>query len=196
MSEGDEFVNGLEKALKLSTTISTSNIHMFDGQRRLHKYRTVEEIIDGYMEIRYSMYEKRKAHMIDNLTRRLQKLSNKAKYIQQTLSGEVDLRKKSAIQVEELMTKYEFDKIDGDFKYLIKMPMDSVTEENVAHIMKERDDATKELEVLTKTTINKMWLCDLAVFEKQYSVYQTKRQQIQSGAVKASKPIKKKAAKK
>jgi DNA topoisomerase II len=196
MSEGDEFVNGLEKALKLSTTISTSNIHMFDGQRQLHKYRTVEEIIDGYMEIRYSMYEKRKAHMIDNLTRRLQKLSNKAKYIQQTLSGEVDLRKKSAIQVEELMTKYEFDKIDGDFKYLIKMPMDSVTEENVAHIMKERDDATKELEVLTKTTINKMWLCDLAVFEKQYSVYQTKRQQIQSGAVKASKPIKKKAAKK
>lgn len=196
MSEGDEFVNGLEKALKLSTTISTSNIHMFDGQRRLHKYRTVEEIIDGYMEIRYSMYEKRKAHMIDNLTRRLQKLSNKAKYIQQTLSGEVDLRKKSAIQVEELMTKYEFDKIDGDFKYLIKMPMDSVTEENVAHIMKERDDATKELEVLTKTTINKMWLCDLEVFEKQYSVYQTKRQQIQSGAVKASKPIKKKAAKK
>ena len=196
MAEGDEFVNGLEKALKLSTTISTSNIHMFDGQRRLHKYRTVEEIIDGYMEIRYSMYEKRKAHMIDNLTRRLQKLSNKAKYIQQTLSGEVDLRKKSAIQVEELMTKYEFDKIDGDFKYLIKMPMDSVTEENVAHIMKERDDATKELEVLTKTTINKMWLCDLAVFEKQYSVYQTKRQQIQSGAVKASKPIKKKAAKK
>lgn len=195
MAQGDEFVNGLEKALKLSTTISTSNIHMFDGQRRLHKYRTVEEIIDGYMEIRYSMYEKRKAHMIDNLTRRLQKLSNKAKYIQQTLSGEVDLRKKSAIQVEELMTKYDFDKIDGDFKYLIKMPMDSVTEENVAHIMKERDDATKELEVLTKTTINKMWLCDLEAFEKQYSVYQTKRQQIQSGAVKASKPIKKKAAK-
>tara|TARA_B100001173_G_scaffold311051_1_gene327204 strand:- start:1448 stop:4906 length:3459 start_codon:yes stop_codon:yes gene_type:complete len=199
MSEGDDFTNGLEKLLKLSTTISTSNIHMFDGQRRLNKYRSIEEIIDGYMEIRYTMYEKRKAHLIDNLTRKLQKLSNKAKYIQQTLSGEVDLRKKSAIQVEELMTNQEFDKIEGDFKYLIKMPMDSVTEENVAHIMKERDDSTKELEILTKTTINHMWLRDLTEFEKQYKVYQTKRQQIQNGDIKATKPVKtvkKKATKK
>ena len=172
---------------------------MFDGQRRLNKYRSIEEIIDGYMEIRYTMYEKRKAHLIDNLTRKLQKLSNKAKYIQQTLSGEVDLRKKSAIQVEELMTNQEFDKIEGDFKYLIKMPMDSVTEENVAHIMKERDDSTKELEILTKTTINHMWLRDLTEFEKQYKVYQTKRQQIQNGDIKATKPVKtvkKKATKK
>jgi DNA topoisomerase-2 len=190
MSEGDEFVNGLEKVLKLSTTISTSNIHMFDGQRRLHKYRTIEEIIDGFMEVRYAMYEKRKAHLIENLTRKLQKLSNKAKYIQQTLSGEVDLRKKNAVQVEELMTKHMFDKIDGDYKYLIKMPMDSVTEENVANIMKDRDDATKELDILSKTAINDMWLCDLTEFEKQYSVYQTKRQQIQSGAIKATKPAK------
>ena len=196
MGEGDTFINGLEKALKLYTTISTSNINMFDGQRRLHKYNSIEEIIDRYMEIRYSMYEKRKANLIANLTQKLQKLANKAKYIQQTLSGEVDLRKKNAAQVEELMTNHQFDKIDGDFKYLIKMPMDSVTEENVSHIMKELDNATKELDVLTKTTINKMWLYDLAEFEKQYSVYQTKRQQIQSGAVKATKPIKKKATKK
>ena len=43
---------------------------MFDGQRRLHKYRTIEEIIDGYMEVRYAIYEKRKAHLIENLTRK------------------------------------------------------------------------------------------------------------------------------
>ena len=59
------------------------------------------------------------------------------------MSGEVDLRKE--VQVEELMTNQQFDKIDGDYKYLIKMPMDSVTEENVANIMKDRDDATKEM---------------------------------------------------
>ena len=74
------------------------------------------------------------------------KLSNKAKYIQETLKGTVDLRKKNVTQVEELMKHHKFDKIDGDFKYLIKMPMDSVTEENVKHIMKEKDDAKDDNE--------------------------------------------------
>lgn len=187
MSEGDTLINGLEKTLKLTSSLSTANIHMFDGDRRLHKYQRVEEIIDAFYIIRYDIYEKRKANMIHNLTLKLQKLSNKAKYIQQTLDGTVDLRKKSAAQVEDLMTRERFDKIDGDFKYLIKMPMDSVTEENVAHIMKERDDATKELEILTKTTIPDMWLGDLEEFEKQYNVYQTKRETIQSGAMKVVK---------
>ena len=196
LSEGDEQINGLEKALKLTSTLSTSNIHMFDGERKLHKYQTVEEIIDAYFEVRLSVYEKRKAHMIEHLTLKLQKLSNKAKYIQQTLSGAVDLRKKSAVQVEALMTSQGFDKIDGDFKYLIKMPMDSVTEENVAHIMKERDDATKELEILQNTTIRELWISDLAEFEKQYSVYRTKREHIQSGAIKPTKPVKKRVVKK
>tara|TARA_A100001015_G_C14969587_1_gene704516 strand:- start:250 stop:1641 length:1392 start_codon:yes stop_codon:yes gene_type:complete len=196
LSEGDEQINGLEKALKLTSTLSTSNIHMFDGERKLHKYQTVEEIIDAYFEVRLSVYEKRKAYMIEHLTLKLQKLSNKAKYIQQTLSGVVDLRKKSAVQVEALMTSQGFDKIDGDFKYLIKMPMDSVTEENVAHIMKERDDATKELEILQNTTIRELWMSDLAEFEKQYSVYRTKREHIQSGAIKAAKPAKKRVVKK
>jgi len=196
MSEGDSLINGLEKVLRLTSSLSTANIHMFDGDRRLHKYQRVEEIIDAFFNIRYGVYEKRKAHMIEELSLKLQKLSNKAKYIQQTLNGSVDLRKKSAAQVEELMTGEGFDKIGGDFKYLIKMPMDSVTEENVAHIMKERDDATKELDILTKTTIRDMWLRDLEEFEKQYIVYQTKRESIQSGAAIKKQPTKKRVAKK
>jgi hypothetical protein len=119
------------------------------------------------------------------------KLTNKARYIQETLSGVVDLRKKNASQVVELMNTRKFDMIDGEFKYLIKMPMDSVTEENVAHIMRERDDAQKELEILIATTLEQMWMKELLHLENEYAAYKKKRESIQSGE-KSTVSIKKK----
>ena len=103
------------------------------------------------------------------------KLSNRARYILDTLSGKVDLRKKKNLEVQEMLENLKYDKLDGDFKYLIKMPMDSVTEEHVAHILKEKADTELELDVLKKTTPNEMWLKELVVFEKEYDKYKQKR---------------------
>ena len=64
------------------------------------------------------------------------------------------------------------------------MPMDSVTDENVASIMKEKDDTQMELTVLTNTTLEQMWLGELATFKKNYMTYRQKREKIQSGQVK------------
>jgi DNA topoisomerase-2 len=185
-------IDGLEKLLKLTTSISTSNMHMFDANRRLHKYKNVQEIIEQFYLVRIELYETRKAFMVDQLQHKLIKLSNKAKYIEETLHGRVDLRKKRADQVEELMKHNNFDKIDGDFKYLIKMPMDSVTEENVKHIMKEKDDAKQELDVLMNTTIYQLWLHELEVFTKHYEQFKKKREDLQTGVTKIVKKKSKK----
>jgi DNA topoisomerase-2 len=171
---------GVEKLLKLSTTVSGTNMHLFDADCRLNKYATVEGIIDAFYGVRMGMYEKRKAHMEKELRSRLLKLTNKAKYIQETLSGHVDLRKKTASQVSELLTARNYALFDGDFKYLIKMPMDSVTEENVAHIIADRDSAQKELDILLATSLSQMWMGELDTLEREYDVYKVKREQIQS----------------
>jgi hypothetical protein len=100
-----------------------------------------------------------------------------------TLSDVIDLRKKTAIQVTEMLEGLEFEKIDGDFKYLIKMPMDSVTEENVAHIMKEKADTEMELDVLIQTSLEQIWLNELSVLNKEYHAYRAQREKIQNGTV-------------
>ena len=174
-------MSGVEKILKLSTTVSTTNMHMFDQNSRLHKYNNVEEIIDAFYDVRIKLYEKRKAYLVDELQRKLVKLTNKARYIQEILSEIVDLRKKNAGQVNDLLVSRKFDMIDGDYKYLIKMPMDSVTEENIANIIKDRDSAIEELNELMSTSLERMWLTELVHLEKEYNVYKLKREQIQSG---------------
>jgi hypothetical protein len=61
------------------------------------------------------------------------------------------------------------------------MPMDSVTQENVQSILKEKEETEKELNILTATTLEKMWLSELDEFEREYGVYKKRREQIQSG---------------
>jgi DNA topoisomerase-2 len=185
--------NGLEKLLKLFTTVSTTNMHMFNSECKLHKYADVEEIIDDFYGVRMNLYQKRKAYLVHAMEQKLVKLSNRARYIQETLKGTVDLRRKKAEEVTALLTKLRFDLLDGDFKYLIKMPMDSVTEENVASIMKEKADTESELEALKAKTLAAMWLQELGELEKQYGSYKTKRIQIQAGSQTATvKVVKKK----
>jgi len=174
--------NGVEKLLKLFTTVSTTNMHMFNAECKLHKYATVQEIIDEFYGIRLTTYQKRKNYLVADMEKKLVKLSNRARYIQETLKGTIDLRRKTGEQVTALLTDMKFALYDGDFKYLVKMPMDSVTQENVASIMKEKEDTEMELANLKAMTLEKMWSVELEQLDQQYDLYKKKREQIQSGS--------------
>jgi len=69
----------------------------------------------------------------------------------------------------ELLKGKNYDVIDEDtdYKYLLKMPMDSVSEENAERLLKERDGKEKELVDIQSTSIENMWLKELDEL-KQY----------------------------
>ena len=48
------------------------------------------------------------------------------------------------------------------------MPMDSVTDENVRHLLSERDSKRAQHQGLTDTTIQALWTCDLDELETEY----------------------------
>jgi len=176
-------INGVEKLLKLSTTVSTTNMHLFDANCRLHKYADVYEIMEAFIPIRLRTYQKRKDYLVEALQRKLTKLANRVRYIQETLDDTIDLRKKTAPQVTDLLTTRRFVPLEGDFSYLIKMPMNSVTAENVASLQKDHRDTEEELRVLQGTTIQQLWLKELGTFGKEYDAYCTKRAAIQAGTL-------------
>jgi DNA topoisomerase-2 len=176
----------LEKILKLTTTESITNMYLFDAECKLHKYNTVEEIIDSFYEVRMKFYEKRKNHLIENLEHLLVKLNNRAKYIQLNLTGEVDLRRKSNEEVTHLLISQGLEKWSSakseepSFDYLIKMPMNSVTSENADKIIRERDEKQNELNIIRSTPIVNMWLQDLDKLENEYLSYKLKREHVHS----------------
>ena len=182
-SKGEHGCNGLEKLLKLYTTNRTTNMHLFDANDRLQKFDKVSDIIDSYYDVRLKLYQSRKDYMIESLERELMLLTNKAKYIKENLDGTIDLRKKKKDQVIEMLQTKGYDMIDNEanYHYLTKMPMDSVTEENVDKLNKEHHDKETELEIVKSTSINKMWLNELETLKEQYIEYKEERTRLMNG---------------
>jgi hypothetical protein len=72
--------------------------------------------------------------------------------------------------------KYEL--INDDYKYLTKMPMDCVTEENVVKIENEYKTKNDELIVLINTTPEEMWLSELKVLEEEYILFKEEKERM------------------
>ena len=114
------------------------------------------------MRIQY--YDVRKKYLIDQLNKEIALAKNKYTYIMEVLNGTIDLRKKTSIEIQVLLKDYM--KVDNTYNYLIKMTMDSVSEENVRLLKKEYDTKMAELDELHKISIEQMWLKELNFLEK------------------------------
>jgi DNA topoisomerase-2 len=166
----DHGCNGVEKQFKLFSTNNSTNMHLFDANDKLKKYDRVQDIIDDYFVTRLELYQKRKDYMVDSLSKELLVLSNKSRYISELLAGTIDFRNKKKEAVIQMLNekKYSVMNDDEEFKYLTKLPMDSVTEENVERLNKEHADKVSELDYVKTTSTSEMWLKELDVLEKEY----------------------------
>lgn len=167
--DSSNMYNNFEKLMKLYTSLSTNNMHLFNDEEKLMKFDNEKEIVDSYFPVRLKYYQKRKDYMVDALQKELTLLSNKARYIQENLDGEIDLRKKKREDILEMMVarKYAVIEDDTDYKYLLKMPMDSVSAENAEKLINDRINKEADLCAIQSTTIENMWLKDLDEL-KQY----------------------------
>ena len=122
------------------------------------------------MTVRMDYYIKRKAYQVIALEKESMVLSNKARFITELLEDTLDLRKKKTVEVSALLKARAYDVLDDDtdYKYLVRLPMDSVTEENIQKIMQERDRKNAELLTLKNTSEPQLWLNELAVLRAEY----------------------------
>eukprot|EP00434_Breviolum_minutum_P014203 symbB.v1.2.012523.t2/scaffold852.1/size193270/1 len=106
---------GLEKALHLKSTISTSNMFLFDASGKLKKYTSPEEILSDFAVVRLQMYQKRKDHQIRELAKEAAFMSEKAKFIQIVAEGDLKVEDRPSAEVCTEMqrlgfrTKHEID---------------------------------------------------------------------------------------
>ena len=168
--DADAGTNKLEKLLGLFTTQSTTNMNLFDAREKLRKYANIYDIIEDYYVERLALYAKRKAAMLAQLANELRVLTNRARYIQEVLDDKLELRRQTKEAIFAKMVAHGYEHIEGDaeFKYLLKMPMDSVTDENVLNLLSDRDTKRAQHQGLADTTIQALWTRDLDELETEY----------------------------
>lgn len=187
-------INSVYDKLNLITTKTTTNMHMFNAEQKLRKYENVYDIIDDYIQVRKDFYILRKEAQLKSLKREQTLLSNKARFIQEQCDDVIDLRRKKKDVVVSLLEEREYDKIDDDvdYKYLRTMPIDSVIEENIEKLLKQRDEKTKEYNTLFGMSIENIWITELNELASQYEMYKKMRQQKQHVITEAPKKVIKK----
>ena len=159
----DEVVNSLNLVVKKNI----NNMHAFDGNQCLRKFNTPEDIIDYFIPIRLSYYNKRKAQLLDILKNELCILKNKTRFINEQIDETIDLRGKKRDVVVEYLKAKKYDMIPDDtqYKYLRSMPIDSFIVENVETLIKQKNEKEQILNQIENTTINDMWLDELKLLE-------------------------------
>tara|TARA_B100001093_G_scaffold355282_1_gene339872 strand:- start:3862 stop:7170 length:3309 start_codon:yes stop_codon:yes gene_type:complete len=156
------------KQMKLTTTLSTSNMYLFNKNETLTKYENANAILNDFIETRMEYYETRKQSQLKHLQGLLMLYSNKYRFITELLDNVLDLRKKKATVIETMLIERKYDHLEekGGYNYLIKMPMDMVNEENVEKLKQDFDQTKEALEALKQKNIVDMYYEELCELEK------------------------------
>jgi DNA topoisomerase-2 len=166
----DNNVSGLEKLLKLYTTKTITNMHAFDHDEKLVKYDSPEDMVDSYIPVRLGVYEKRKNTLLINMKNELRRLSNKARFITSILDDTIDLRRKTSQEIKIILTSMKYDLMESDpnYNYLIKMPMDSLTTENVDKLLETKRKLELDIKDLEGKSCRDIWIHELGELMEKY----------------------------
>jgi DNA topoisomerase-2 len=155
----------LERTLKMEARES-ENLTVIDETGRLKVFDRAEDIVRHFVGVRLGYYDQRKAHMILRLERELVMISNRARFINDIIKGQLQInnRPKAAIEVD--LEKLKYDRVDGGYGYLLGMAIHSLTKERFEELLKQRGDAEAELEMVKATDPKDMYLQDLKELKK------------------------------
>ena len=174
--------NVIEEKFKLKSTVSLTNLHLYDEKGVIHKYETIYHIFDHYFDTRMNLYKKRKEHQINALNKELQLLKSKLRFIELVIDDEIIIYKKSKDTLIQSLSDLEFPfyednqiinhnkevEIKNEYNYLLNLSVYSFTLDKVQEL---KDDVTSKNEKLLEIQnmeIKDIWLQELDTFELKF----------------------------
>jgi DNA topoisomerase II len=156
--------------LKLYSYVYTSNMVLFTAEGKLKKYDNTDQIIDSFCKVRYDYYIKRKAHQIKTMEKELKFLGNKERFIREVISKKLSIMNEDESTILTNLKNADYDEEPevGGYDYLLRMQVRTFTAEKVNQLEKDIKGLRTKLDIINKTSENKMWLNDLNEFEKYY----------------------------
>ncbi|XP_062220005.1 DNA topoisomerase 2-like [Phragmites australis] len=100
---------GLTKKFKLTTTIGTTNMHLFDADGKIQKYDNPEQILKAFFKLRLEFYDKRKKALLENIKLDLKKLNNKVRFIRCVVEDEIEVKNRKRAELFVELQQKNFD---------------------------------------------------------------------------------------
>lgn len=158
------------ESLKLTSTLLTSNMVLFDDNGKIHKYKTVSDILNQFCRVRYAYYVKRKHNLIQQVEEELQLVRNKHRFLTEVMKGTLIVQNVSEEQIYAALKKggYQIMNQDETYGYLLGMHIRSFSSVKVEELVKHITALEHDLIQITKTTEPQLWIRDVDEFQREY----------------------------
>jgi len=143
------------KELGLTRTIHTSNMYLIGPTGAVKKYSSPEEILNDFIEIRTTVYRKRKAHQLTELDKEIQWLTEKARFIQSVITGRIQVMNVEKERVHAQMVQLKFP--NEFWNKLMDIKTYQYTKEEVDGLLALCRVKTEEREALKNTSVTQLW---------------------------------------
>jgi DNA topoisomerase-2 len=155
----------LSRFLKMEERES-ENFTVLDENGELKIFRNSTEIIQYFVKFRLTYYIKRKAHLIERLTAEANVLTNKARFIQSIVDGQLKINNVSRRTIILYLETADFDEVNGSYSYLLTLPIHTLTKEQYDDLLEERDRKLDELDEIRHKEPIVMYRDDLVELRK------------------------------
>lgn len=182
-----------EKMFKLTTSWKTTNMTCFDTKFNIVKYKTIGDILEEFVNTRLPLYETRRLSILETLTRQIEELDAKRRFIQAILDGRLELQRKTDEEIVEGLKRCDIPALSNpsapdaydSYDYVTKMRIDKVKQSAIIEMDKHIVEKRAEIERLENETAQSLWLSDLDDFEEAWKVYSQHRTDEQTAIAKS-----------
>jgi DNA topoisomerase-2 len=151
--------NICEKKFKLTSTVNTTNMHLFDANKQIQLYESPEAIVADFVKLRLKYYTARKEHLLKTWNASLGELSEKYRFIQLVMDDKVMVFRKTRHEIIAQLRTHGFEK-NAD-ETLLGIKISAFTSESLSVLETRIAEFRSMIHKLTDKTPNQMWSKDL-----------------------------------
>lgn len=168
----------IEKELKLTNTISLSNMHLHNANGKICKYDVIEDIFYDFYSYRLDMYKKRKVYMGKYLENYMNILKYKMMFIEDYRKEVIILKGKEGDEVLNKLKELKYPKLSNDayaseenksYNYLTTMQIWSLTKEKIIELNNDFVKSKKEYDDYMNTSVEDLWRREILEFIEKYN---------------------------
>lgn len=158
---------GVDHSFKLSSSISETNMVLFNSEGKIQKYKNPLEIMQEFATVRLKYYKIRKEYLVQKLTLERDLLNNRARFIKMIIEKKLKISNRKKADVVKDLSRLKFQKFGETkpprtgYEYLLIMQIASLTKEKYEELKRLAREKAAELEKVKKTSHQQMWLTDL-----------------------------------
>ena len=172
----------IEEKLKLTSSKSVSNMHLYDRNGVIKKYETIYEIMDEHYHCRYLMYTERKQYQLEKIQNEIILQESKMRFMNEVMNEDIVIYKQSKSSIVKTLSEKEYPfyennvikeynadtEIKTHYNYLLNLPIYNFTLEKVDELSFEIISKKQDYETLLNVSEKDLWIRELDQFVDIY----------------------------